>query len=156
MRSLVHQIQHNAECAKLQKAFKIFLERKDIKETIKTIFIDAQKQTDNSNKIKLEDLNWNKNPAIKQAAEQLGIFENAPNPTTLSFDTLDPNPDLKKILKEFGLIKTPSPKTRIKGKTVNFRDFVEGMVDSSNKSDLDVIDAEIVQEPIRIRIRDRD
>lgn len=76
----------------------------------------------------------------------------------MTLDPLDLNSDLKKILQEFGSIKTPNRKTpiknSIKGKIVNFRDFVEGMVDGDNKSDLDVIDAEIIQEPIPIRIRD--
>lgn len=58
-------------------------------------------------------------------------------------------------MKEFDLIKTPKSKAgiKIKGKTVYFRDFIKGIVDSDNKSDLDVIDAEVVQ-PLRIRIRE--
>jgi len=36
----------------------------------------------------------------------------------------------------------------MKGKTVYFRDFID---DGDAKSGLDVIDAEIVEEPIRIR-----
>ena len=155
LRSLAQQIQHNAEYIKLKNIIGRFSKDKNFQEDIKNIFIETQKQMDNSNKIKLEYLNWNKNPAIKEAAERLGIFENAPSATgPLTLDTLDPDPDLNKILEEFGLIKTPNPKTRIKGKTVNFRDFVAGMVDGDDKSDLDVIDAGIVQEPVRIRIRD--
>lgn len=34
------------------------------------------------------------------------------------------------------------------------RDFVDGRIDGQNKSYLDVIDTEVVQEPLRIRIRD--
>jgi len=152
VRSLAQQIQHNKEYTKIGR----FLNDENFQENIKSIFIDAQKRIDNSNKIKLEHLNWNKNPAIKEAAERLGIFENAPRATgQFTLDTLDP--DLNKILKEFGLSETLNTKTRIKrikGKTINFRDFVEGMVDGDNKSDLDVIDVEIVQETVRIRIRD--
>ena len=33
---------------------------------------------ENMNLINLKNLNWNKNPEIKQAAERLGIFENPP------------------------------------------------------------------------------
>ena len=159
MRNLAQQIQHNAEYTKLKNIIGRFLEDKNFQEEIKTILLDTQKRIDNSKKIKLEHLNWNRNPAIKEAAERLGIFENPTSATgPLSLDTLNPNPDLKKILEELNIIETPNPKTPIKtsmkGKTVNFRDFVEGMGDGDNKSDLDVIDAEIVQEPVRIRIRD--
>ena len=152
LRSLAQQIQYNAEYTKLKNSIGRFLKDKNFQEDIRNILIETQKQMDNSNKIKLEHLNWNKNLAIKEAAERLGIFENAPSATGPL--TLDLDPDLNKILEEFGLIKTPNTKTRIKGKTVNFRDFVAGMVDDDNKSDLDVIDVEIVQEPVRIRIRD--
>jgi len=145
LRSLTQQFLHNAEYIKWER----------FQKEMKTFFIDIQKNIDNSNKIKLENLNWNKNPAIKEAAERLGIFENAPNAIgKLNLDTLDPNPDLKKFLEESGIIgtETTNLKTRIKrkiGKTVNFKDFVD-----NNKSDLDVIDAEIVNKTVQIRIKD--
>ncbi len=86
-------------------------------------------------------------------AEQLGIFENPPLVTgQFTPDTLDPG--LNKILEEFGLSEKLSTKASIKGKLINFRDFVKKMVDDHDKSTLDLIDAEIIQEPIRIRIRD--
>jgi hypothetical protein len=159
LRSSVQQIQHNVEYTKLKNSIGRFLKDKNLQEEMKNLLIKTQNQIDNSKKIKLEHLNWNKNPAIKEAAERLGIFESAPSATEpLNLETLDPDPDLKKILEEFGLIKTPNSKTpiktRIKGKTVNFRDFVERMVDGDNKSDLDVIDAEIVQKSVQIKIKD--
>jgi hypothetical protein len=87
------------------------------------------------------------------AAEWLGIRSKlTSNTSQFTSDTLDPR--LNKILEEFGLSETLSTKTRIKGKPINFGDFVKGMVDGHDKSSLDVIDVEIVQEPVRIRIRD--
>jgi len=41
-------------------------------------------------------------------------------------------------------------KPRTKGKTVYFRDFIRGIVDEADSSDLDIIDAEIVQKSIPI------
>ena len=159
LRSLDQQIHNNAEYTKFKQNIGRLFKDKNFQENIETIFIETQNNIKNSKKIKLEHLNWNKDPAVKEAAERLGIFKNAPSDTgPLTLDTLDPDPDLKKILQEFGLIETPNPKTPIKtspkGKMVNFRDFVDGMVDGDNKSDLDVIDAEIVKESVRIRIRD--
>jgi len=154
LRSWAQQILHNVEYTKLKNSIGRLLKDKDIQEEIKKILIETQNQVDNSNKIKLEYLNWNRNPAIKEAAERLGIFENAPNPTEkLNLDLLDA--DSNKILEELGIFQKPNPiEGKIKGKIVYFRDFIDKMVDSDNKSDLDVIDAEIVKGPVRVRIRD--
>ena len=87
------------------------------------------------------------------AAECLGIRSKlTSNTSQFTSDTLDPR--LNKILEEFGLSEKLSTKASIKGKLINFRDFVKKMVDDHDKSTLDLIDAEIIQEPIRIRIRD--
>lgn len=154
LRSWYQQVQHNGEYTKFKNSVRRLFKDENFQEEMRNLAIETQKQVENSKKIKLEHLNWNKNPAIKEAAERLGIFKNAPSvhePLTL-------DPDLKKILEEFGLIETPNPKTliktSIKGKTVNFRDFIEETVGGDNKSDLDIIDAEIVKEPLRIRIKD--
>jgi hypothetical protein len=129
------------------------LKDKDLQEEIKNTFINIQKQMDNSNKITLEYLNWNKNPEIKEAAERLGIFENPPSVTRKpNLDLLDA--DLDKILENPGILQNSDSKPRIKGKTVYFRDFIDQMSDNDNMSDLDVIDTEIVKEPVRIRLRE--
>jgi hypothetical protein len=68
--------------------------------------LDANQKIHNSNKIILENLNWNKNPAIQEAAEKLGIFQNPPDPSgNLSLDLLSPETD--QILEEFDIIKNP-------------------------------------------------
>jgi hypothetical protein len=144
---LLQQYEHNKEFKKL--------ENKDIQKKITNLVIEAQKQVDNSKKITIESLSWNKDPKIKKAAERLGIFENPPSATgKLNLDLLDA--DSNKFLEELGIDLKPPFKDRkppMKGKTVYFRDFID---DGDAKSgldviDLDVIDAEIVEEPIRIR-----
>jgi hypothetical protein len=152
-RSLAQQIQSNRNYNKFLENIHICLKDKISQKDIQSIIISAQKEIDNSKSIKLSHLNWNKNRAIKEAAERLGIFESAPIFTgQFTSDTLDPG--LNKILEEFGLSEKLSTKASIKGKLINFRDFVKKMVDDHDKSTLDLIDAEIIQEPIRIRIRD--
>jgi len=153
VRSLAQQIQCNRDYTKFRENISICLTDKIFQGNLERTLIRTQKRIDNSNKIKLEHLNWNKNPAVKEAAERLGIFENVPSVTDqLTSDTLDPH--LNKIFEEVGLNEKLSTKTRIKGKTINFINFVKGMVDGHDKSGLDVIDIEIVQEPVRIQIRD--
>jgi hypothetical protein len=143
------------EYTKLKNNVGRLLTGKGIQEEIRTVLIETQKQIDNSNKIKLEYLNWNKNPAIKEGAEKLRIFESAPNLTKkLDLNLLEP--DSTKILEELGILQNPNNNVegKIKGKTVYFRDFIDRMVNNGNNSDLEVIDAEIVKEPVRVRIRD--
>jgi len=159
LRSLAQQIDNHKEYAKLLnnicKNSNIFLRDKESQKEFKAIFIEAQKEIDNSKAIKLEYLNWNKNSAIKEAGERLKIFENPPSATrSITLETVDSNFDLAKILENFGLIKTLKSKMGIKGKIIHFRDFIERMTDGDNKLDLDVIDAEILKGPARIKIKD--
>jgi len=165
LRSFNQQIIHNVKFSKLKNMLNKLLNDEDIKETVGTILIETQKQVDNSNKIRLESfesLNWNKNPAIKEACERLGIFENTPHVTgKLNLDSLDP--ESTKILEELGFIKKPmgeiiqeevkeKVKKKIKGKTVYFKDFLDQTIDyDDGMSDSGIIDAEIVEEFIRIR-----
>lgn len=87
LRSLVQQILHNKEYKKLNNSIRSFLEkrakeaqnRKEIQEQIEEMWKESMDKTtqdmmkrrnDNINtnidKIKLEDLNWKKNPSIEQ------------------------------------------------------------------------------------------
>lgn len=43
----------------------------------------------------------------------------------------------------------------MKGKTVYFKNLINQIADGDNKSDLGVIEPEIVKEPVRIRIREK-
>lgn len=51
------------------------LKETDIQEEFSNFLIESQKQVDNCNKIKLEYLNSNRNPKIKEAVKKLLIFE---------------------------------------------------------------------------------
>lgn len=157
LRSLTQQFLNNRNYLKFKNYISEILKDQNFKEQIPEILMKAQGQIENSKAIKLEHLNWNKNPAIKEASERLRIFENVPSASKpLNLDTLNLDPDLEEIFKELGFIKTQKLKTPIKAKTVYFKDFVGRMVD--NDSDLDIIDdvinVEVIQEPLRIRIRD--
>jgi len=43
----------------------------------------------------------------------------------------------------------------VKGKTVYFKDLINQIADGDSKPDFGVIELEIVQEPVRIRIREK-
>lgn len=166
MRSFVQQIMHQVKFSKLQNMLSKLLNDKEIQDTItiQTILIDTGKQIDNSKKITIESLNWNTNPKIKEAAERLGIFKNSPHVTgKLHLDPSDPKSTT--ILEELGIIKNPiggimqeevtaKVKEKVKGKTIYFRDFIDRMVDDGDMLDPGIIDTEIIEKPIWIRIRD--
>jgi hypothetical protein len=155
VRSVAQQIRYNAQYIKFKPILDSFLMKNKFQDSLKDQKVEG---------LKFEDLNWNKNPAIKEAAERLGIFENPPSLNrSHKFETLDPDSDLRKMLEDLGLIKATNNKARIKiksplkSKLVKFSDFIEGIIDGENKSELNVMDAEIVEvvkEPLRIRIKD--
>ena len=97
MRGFVQQIIHNIEYTKFKDNILRVLQEKEFKKEFRSILEEAQKRINNANAIKLKHLNWNKNPAIKEAAERLGIFEN-PLSAYVPLN-LETNPALKEIVK---------------------------------------------------------
>jgi hypothetical protein len=114
--------------------------------------------TDNclaTNRLILQELNWNKNPAIREAAEQLGIFEAEPIAGPIH---LEKNPALKKMAEEIGFTEKSIPKPRPKAKSTNFSELLRELNKSNaSESDLGIIDAEVVEvvkKPLQIRIQE--
>lgn len=64
---MAQQIWHNAEYINFKPIVDSFLMKNKFQDSLKGQKVEG---------LKFEDLNWNKNPAIKEAAESLGIFEN--------------------------------------------------------------------------------
>lgn len=76
-RSLTQQVSNHLEYIKFRNQVLNLVKDEEFQSTIDRIGIKKRIET---NKLKLKTLNWEKNPAIKQAAEHLGIFEEKPNP----------------------------------------------------------------------------
>jgi hypothetical protein len=155
-RSLFQQRIHNKEYAQFQENIRRLLEdqdfEKDRKKLMAIIQDIGQFKNRQRNTIKLEDLNWNKNPAIREATEQLGIFETEPNP--YGPINLDRNPTLKQMAKQLGLGKEENQKKWIKAKSTNLSELVGEVLENGSESDSDIIDVEVVKESLGIRIRD--
>jgi hypothetical protein len=131
LRSLCQQTLHNV-------AYKQFVEKfltdKNFEEKITNMLSRAQKRVENSKSITIEYLNWNKNPAIKEAAERLGIFENAPSATgPVNLNALDLDPG--KISDKLDVI--PKVNKLTKAKLVNLLEFIQGIIDRANKPNKD-------------------
>jgi len=108
------------------------------KKTDKTVVSVAERIENNNQKLKT--LNWEQNPALKETAERLGIFEEKPNPRGPIKST------------ENTLYNRYLEKKKI-------RKIVEKVVDV--EADSDIIDVDFVNEDRlinrqRIKIRDRD
>ena len=113
IRSFFQQYMHDKEYKKLADFMKKISQDKEFKEKMIMTINESIKQIDKRiNQLKLENLNWNRNPDIKQAAERLGIFENPPEiGGPLHIESLDGDLEIEEMLKNLGLIqeiKAPS------------------------------------------------
>lgn len=108
-RSLFQQYMHRRKYQEILKISTRLAKDKEFKERVTSNMHELGKQIEkNIQRIKLQNLNWNKNPEIKQAAERLGIFENPPKiDGPLHLDTLDFNLELEKMLENLGLLQKP-------------------------------------------------
>lgn len=146
-RSLAAQIIHNAEYAKFREMLTHFFKDPLIKGDLKDILLEFQNQNENSGKITLKHLEWNKDPKIKEAAEQLGIFKNSPQLSkSVEIDS--------EILKELGIPEKPEidstlgVRSKLKDKFSNLVSETPAEPNLDLDLDLGIIDAEIIEENI--------
>ena len=163
-RSVAQQVKNYWEFLTLKKALnELLVNDPEIRQTFKTIVTKTQNKINNSNKILMEsfeNLNWNKNPLIKESCERLGIFDNAPQRIEkLNLDIFDPK--INEFIEEFEFLEKKSitkiaketVKKKSKGKIVYFQDFVNNIINNEGKIlDSNIIDAEIIEQPIRIKL----
>jgi hypothetical protein len=154
IRNFVQQILNQRNYSKFKKLINEMLEDDELKETIRAFFI--QEEVPRTTPIEMKPFNSDKNSVpkfnfksdqsfeefIKARMEQeLGLIE---NPT---------QEQLEEII-HFRNIKTKS-----KGKKVSFKDFIEEIADLSDSDTInpdDIIDAEIVKEPITVKVRNEE
>jgi len=151
LRSLTQQILNQREYLKFKKMFNKILDSGDLKETLSAFFLESEGPVSSSNRIEMRPPDLDKNPTLKydfnrKSSEELDEWIK------------------KRVKEEFGLVENPT-ETQLeeiiqkkvprkpKGKTIYFRDFIKEIPDSNESiSDLDIIDAEIIEEPIWVRI----
>jgi hypothetical protein len=132
MRSTYSQILHNREVNKLNKVMNTstnILNTEEFRNEIKPIALEIKEKSDVYSKIKME------------ATERVGIFENAPT-EKLPLNTLDPDPDLDKMMEETLPMMEKSkhfksPKASRKSQTVNYRDFIKKFPDDNDSTILE-------------------
>ena len=157
LRSFTQQILNQREYSNFKKMINKMLDNEELKETIRAFFMegDVEGITPRSGRLEMKPLDFDKNPALKYDFES------------------KTGEDFKEFIKarmeeELGLIENPTEtqleelihrkvKRKPKGKTVFLQDFIDEITsEGTDLSDTDlidnIIDAEILEEPIRIKL----
>ena len=151
LRSVTQQMLHQVEYSKFKKMVNQILDNDDLKERLRLFFLEVKDPATKFSRIEMGPSDLDQNPALKHAWEKLGICEDTPHFSGEFEEFIK-----EKIKEDFGLIKNPTEtqleeiiqgkvKRKPKGKTVYFRDFIKEIPDS------DIIDAEIIEEFIRVK-----
>ncbi len=153
LRSVTQQIVNQREYSNFKKMVNKMLDDDGLKETIRAFFMEGEYQTPSSGGLEMKHVYLNQNSALKydfnlksgedfeefvktKMKEKLGLIE---NPT-------------EKQLEE---IIHGKVKRKPKGKTVFFGEFIDEIPsEGADLSDSGIIDAEILEKPIRIKLDD--
>jgi hypothetical protein len=143
IRSVAQQIVNLRDYAKFKKLVTPVLEDEELKKTIRAFFVENE--VPQTSLVEMKPFDSDKNPVPE-----------------FNFDLKsDQTPEeyIKSIMEEqLGLVENPTQEQlqeiiyrpqRPKGKTVYFKDFIEEIAQGPE----DIIDAEIVKEPIRVKVK---
>lgn len=156
LRSFTQQILNQREYLKFKKMVNKMLNDDELKERIRAIFLEGEGPASSSSRIEMGPSDLDKHPILKHDFSEKS-----------SEDVKEFKEFIKeKVKKEFGLVENPTEveleeilqrkvKRKPKGKTVYFRDFINEIpdydVDISDSDISNIIDAEILEEPIRVK-----
>jgi hypothetical protein len=141
IRSVAQQIVMQRDYSKFKKLVNQMLEDNELKQTIRAFFIEGEVSTTTGIEMKPWDPVKNPLPEFNFDSDQ--TFE----------DFIK-----SRMEEEFGLVENPTSeqlekiihrKSKPKGKTVYFKDFIDKIAKDRD----DIIDAEIVKEPIRFKVK---
>lgn len=147
LRSFTQQILNQREYLKFKKMVNKMLKDDDLKQTLRAVFLEGEGP---ASRIEMGPPDLHKTPTLKYdfSEKSSGELEEFIK---------------ERVKEEFGLVENPTEaqleeiikgkvKRKPKGKAVYFRDFIDEIPDYAvDISDSDIIDAEITDEPIRVR-----
>lgn len=149
IRSVTQQILNQRDYAKFKKLVNQMLEDDELKQTIRAIFMEGE--VSKTNLIEMKPLNSEKNP--------LPAFN-----LDLQSDQTPEEFIKARMEEEFGLVENPTQEQleeiihrrninrKPKGKTIYFKDFIDEIAEGPD----DIIDAEIVKEPLKVRVKKKE
>lgn len=150
-RSFIQQVQNQIDYLKFKAILTKMLDDDELKETLVAAIQEFKEGTPAFGTLEIQSRDFDKEPALKhdfnlksdqtpeefikaRMEEELGLVE---NPT---------QEQLEKIIHRRKITRKP------KGKTVYFRDFIDEIAEGPD----DIIDAEIVKEPIRFQVKNEE
>jgi hypothetical protein len=153
LRSVTQQFLNQREYSNFKRMVNEMLNDDKLKETIQAFFMEGEGLTPSSGGLEMKPVDFNEISALKydfnlKSDDNLEEFIKA------------------RMQEELGLIENPTErqleeiihrkvKRKPKGKTVFFGDFIDKMpYEGADLSDSDIIDTEILEEPIRIKLDD--
>ncbi len=147
IRSVAQQIINQRDYLKFKKLVKQMLDDDEIKQTIQAFFLEGEPQKTTpiemkplySDKNDLAEFNFESDQTFEEfikarMKEELGLVE---NPTQEQLEQI---------------IHRRKINTKPKGKTVYFKDFINEITEGPD----DILDAEIVKEPIRVQVKNEE
>lgn len=151
IRSVIQQISNQRDYSQFKNMLNKMLDDDELEETIRAFFLEEEVPGTTSIEMKPLDSGQNSVPEHDFSLKSDETFEEFIK---------------ARIEEEFGLVENPTEKQleeiirrktkkKPKGKTVFFRDFIDEIPDFSD-SDIDIIDAEIVNEPIGIKVKNEE
>ncbi|MEB1808623.1 MAG: hypothetical protein LPK26_15275 [Bacillaceae bacterium] len=151
IRSVIQQISNQRDYSQFKNMLNKMLDDDELKETIRAFFLEGEVPGTTSIEMKPLDSGQNSVPEHDFSLKSDQTFEEFIK---------------ARMEEEFGLVQNPTDKQleeiirrktnkKPKGKTVFFRDFIDEIPDLSD-SDIDIIDAEIVNEPRGIKVKNEE
>jgi hypothetical protein len=150
LRTATQQRLNQRDYSEFKKMFNKMLGDDELKKTIQAVFIEGEGLTPSSGTLKMEALDFDKKSALKhnfnlKSDEDLEEFIKARMKEELGFIENPTEGQLQEIIQK-------KVKRKPKGKTVFFGDFIdENPYEGDNFSHSDIIDVEILEEPIRMK-----
>lgn len=149
IRSVTQQIVNQRDYAKFKELVTQMLEDDELKQTIQAFFTEGE--VPKANLIEMKPLDSDKNPLPEfnfdlQSGQTPEEFIKARMEEELRLVENPTQEQLEEIIQPRKINRKP------KGKTVYFRDFIDEIAEGPD----DIIDAEIVKEPIRLQVKNEE
>jgi hypothetical protein len=147
IRSVAQQIINQRDYLKFKKLVNQMLEDDELKQTIRAFFIEGEPPKTTSIEMKPLDSDKNSLPEFNFESDQ--TFEEFIKARMEEELGLVENPTQEQLEQ---IIHRRKINTKPKGKTVYFKDFIDEITEGPD----DIIDAEIVKEPIRVKVKNEE
>ena len=151
IRSVAQQIVNQRDYANFKKLVNKMLEDDELKQTLRAVFTEGEVPKAKANLVEMKPVDSDKNTLPEfnfdfQSDQTLEEFIKARMEEELGLVENPTQEQLEEIINRRKINRKP------KGKTVYFKDFIDEIAEVPD----DIIDAEIVEEPIRVKVKNEE